>query len=315
MRDFAFDLLRTICSLWIVGCWHLLDYLPNDAHFEIGDSITTTALAAFIFMSGFFLQKYTFVDLNDCYSFYKKRFLRFYILYTLSIVTLIVGGVIVGNSWFASKEQIMLSFLGLSTVFTPSPATIWFMSMLMFFYILTPLIVYNRNMMRSFSIATTIYLIFIVLHIVELLDYRMLIYFPIYMLGLYTSKQRIINQNICLLFLVVVWLIFALANVDYIFVEVIMSIVGVWVLINFVVYISKYLEKVSFIVKIVNALSYLSLCLYLFHRQIFEVLRQLCNQLDITITYPILFCMLCIAIVASFTIQKSYDMFCKLLRV
>lgn len=68
-RDLSFDVTRVVCTLWIVGIWHLMNYIPNQAPAAlttgIGEPVTITALSCFMFISGYFLRKYPFRDRAD----------------------------------------------------------------------------------------------------------------------------------------------------------------------------------------------------------------------------------------------------------
>lgn len=146
-RDLSFDVTRVVCTLWIVGIWHLMNYIPNQAPAAlttgIGEPVTITALSCFMFISGYFLRKYPFRDRADVLTFYRKRFSRFYGLYFLSAITLLIGGFFTDKSWFDSYHQFFLTLCGLTTFSPPQPGTLWFMSMLMFFYLVTPFIMAN----------------------------------------------------------------------------------------------------------------------------------------------------------------------------
>lgn len=117
-RDLSFDVTRVVCTLWIVGIWHLMNYIPNQAPAAlttgIGEPVTITALSCFMFISGYFLRKYPFRDRADVLTFYRKRFSRFYGLYFLSAITLLIGGFFTDKSWFDSYHQFFLTLCGLN---------------------------------------------------------------------------------------------------------------------------------------------------------------------------------------------------------
>lgn len=117
-RDLSFDVTRVVCTLWIVGIWHLMNYIPNQAPAAlttgIGEPVTITALSCFMFISGYFLRKYPFRDRADVLTFYRKRFSRFYGLYFLSAITLLIGGFFTDKSWFDSYHQFFLTLCGLT---------------------------------------------------------------------------------------------------------------------------------------------------------------------------------------------------------
>lgn len=146
-RDLSFDILRALATLWIVGILHLLTQtgLCDIGVWKYGIPITNTCLAGFIFMSGYFLSKYSFENMKDVWAFLKKRFFRFYILFFISAATLFVAGPLCGFHWFSNVRQFVFCITGLSTFFPPQPQTLWFISLLMVLYISTPFVLYRRS--------------------------------------------------------------------------------------------------------------------------------------------------------------------------
>lgn len=74
-RDLQFDIVRVLATLWIVGGWHVLDYIASFQLLSMkGDLgyITTCMLATFMFMSGYFLSKYKFETKAEVSLFYKN---------------------------------------------------------------------------------------------------------------------------------------------------------------------------------------------------------------------------------------------------
>ena len=91
-RIIEFDFIRGLCMLYIVGVWHLNNYLGADMQFK-GDVfvyIKNAVLATFTFISGYMLRKYKFSSWHDVLVFYKKRVLRFYPLFLLSALSLFI---------------------------------------------------------------------------------------------------------------------------------------------------------------------------------------------------------------------------------
>ena len=136
-RDYRFDLARALCVLWIVGFWHLINYLPHECRLEgnslvVCKKITYGVLALFTFLSGYFLKKYDFNNINDVLKFLKKRMLRFYPLFVVATFCLLICG--------ASFSQVIFAILGLSLFFPPAIPTLWYFSMLLLFYLFTPLL-------------------------------------------------------------------------------------------------------------------------------------------------------------------------------
>ena len=189
IRDFPFDLARSICVVWIVGFWHMQNYFSPDNKLS-GDSltvcfdITTSVLACFTFLSGFFLKKYEYTNIEDVLYFYKKRLIRFYPLFVIAVVGLVICG--------STIQQGLLAILGLS-MFFPSPIhTLWYFSMLLFFYMLTPLLKIRRDEWRKNVVPIVLMLSVLVLGYF-FFDKRLVIYFPFYVLGLNNSNHTVVK--------------------------------------------------------------------------------------------------------------------------
>ena len=135
-RDAAFDVARAICMLWIISCWHVFDYIeyPEWIKGEM-KSITICVLACFTFISGYFVGKKKI----DILEFYNARFNRFYLLFFVSSSILLIGG------WFESIWQFFFTLTGLSNFILPQAKTLWYMSMLLLFYILTPFLLMRKG--------------------------------------------------------------------------------------------------------------------------------------------------------------------------
>ena len=135
---FWIDLVRVICMMWIVFVWHLKDYLPGEYQMfgsilKVSQWITVTALFAFTLLSGYSMAKYKFQSFKDVLSFYKKRLIRFYPLYLVAILCFWWFG------WYSSVTVIKC-MTGIALFFNEAPLTLWYMCMLMFFYMITPII-------------------------------------------------------------------------------------------------------------------------------------------------------------------------------
>ena len=101
-RDPVFDIARAISILYIVGYWHLYNYslTPMNAGLkEISYGFTIASLSTFCYMSGLFLGRHTITGMKDAVFFYKKRIMRFWLLYALAVMTMFVIGTMAGDSW------------------------------------------------------------------------------------------------------------------------------------------------------------------------------------------------------------------------
>ena len=191
-RDLSFDIARALSALWVVGVWHLFCYDNNMtyAHWTT-QQITDVFLSVFMFISGYMLGKYRFGKWNDIKVFYKKRLWRFYILYIVASITLYVGGALIGNQMYASTEQIVLSFLGLNVLFPPHLGTLWFISMIMFFYLITPLLSFKwKSRVGNYTAAIIIDLFFFLgRELIGYIESYVFLMFPMYALGLILPRK------------------------------------------------------------------------------------------------------------------------------
>lgn len=184
-RNGVFDVARALCVLYIVAFWHLLNYFPtiklNGISLQVCSSITIVVLGTFTFMSGFFLKKYAIETLDDVKLFYWKRFKRFYIPYLVCLTVLFLGG------WFESGKQFVLSLIGLSTYIGSSPNTVWYFSMLMSFYALTPILLYlkKRNHFYFFAFTFGLICLFVLFSRINGM------YFPFYLLGILVTDKHL----------------------------------------------------------------------------------------------------------------------------
>ena len=271
-RDITFDISRSIAALWVVGIWHLLCYDKNiDYANWTTQQITDVFLAVFMFISGYMLGKYRFGGWDDVKGFYKKRFYRFYVLYVVASITLYVGGTLVGNQMYTSTEQLVLSFLGLNVLFPPHLGTLWFISMIMFFYLITPLLSYQQKPRSvSYLIASVLYLCFFIWReVTGYIESYVFLMFPMYVFGLIMPRE-ITNKAKKNLVLVVIGLVLFVAlspvvkilshlELVSLFLKLICLLGGVL----FVLGISELLARVLFARKVFEWVAYSSLCAYL----------------------------------------------------
>ena len=147
-RDYALDIVRVICTFWIIGVWHLCNYCESTTFISsstLCSNVTITVLSCFMFLSGYLLKKYEFCKKTDVLAFYKKRFFRFWILFFVASSALYVAGEFIGSKWFVSFLQYFFTIIGISSFFSPHPPTLWFMSMVMLFYIITPFLLWSNR--------------------------------------------------------------------------------------------------------------------------------------------------------------------------
>lgn len=142
-RDLTFDIARSLCIIWIIGVWHVFDYIEYNVEVKtIMQHGTNSVLACFTFISGFFLGKKS-IGIRE---FYKNRLLRIYPLFFVASTLLLFIG------WFNCFRQYIYTLTGLSNFILPEPYTLWYICMMLLLYFVTPLLIYKTEAYKKESI-------------------------------------------------------------------------------------------------------------------------------------------------------------------
>lgn len=308
------DIVRSLCAFWIVAVWHIFNYLEPVSWQIYLSPITYGVLASFTFLSGLFCGK---KEMN-VKKFYINRLLRFMPLLILALVAFRLLHMI-------DNRTMLLSMVGLSCFIPPQPLTLWFFSMMIIFYFFTPILLYHIDITKKcvpntkrFVIRSLIlYALFIILHFIYPTDYRLLIYYPFYIMGILFPLDKLSSLK---------------AKAPYpIFIGFLLAVMGFTVsrygggmmrdFMNFVegfgsmvciIYISSLIEtniKNTRLVFVVEFISYISMAVYLFHRVIYKVFMHCMNHLfGIRYLNVIeILVMLLILGVTAYIIQMTYD--------
>ena len=317
-RDLTFDVVRALCILEIVCFWHMTDYidmsLVPERFFSTFGYVTVAVLGTFSFISGFFLKKYKMENGSDVGKFFLMRIKRFWILYFVASLLLYVASSCVGQPWYPSISNFIQSLIGLSVFFQPLPATLWFMVMMMFFYLITPLILAFRRKGQRIVVAIMIYAALVALSNNGWVDDRVLCYYPMYALGLLMDARIIdfIKRNALLA-------IFgsgvSLSLIDLMlygsrYYSLFVCVVGLVAIIG----ISELMVKNAIVRKVGSFVSYSSQSMYFFHRHFYLALVFLWNIGNVgnirEVIFPIWFAYLVvcpIVITGCYMIQRVYD--------
>lgn len=300
-RDFRFDFARALCVLWIVCFWHLINYLPQECRLEgnplvICKEITLGILACFTFLSGYFLKKYEFNSINDVLEFYKKRFLRFYPLFVAATLCLLVSG--------SSFKQVIFAILGLSLFIPPAIQTLWYFSMLLLFYLFTPLLKAKETPKMRIVFLVIVIAVLVVGYFFA--DQRLIMYFPFYLLGL-NLPNKIVEKMMSLPILLLsisVFVGFCFVGSDNLILQIVQAVAGVCALLSFskLVYNDKIQRPVAFIAEA-------SMCAYLFHRPVYTVFTFVLGKSEPFHYMPIHIAIVAVVVlfITSYYIQKFYN--------
>jgi len=253
--------------------------------------------------------------------FYKKRLQRFWIPFFVSALILHIASLAIHHPWFNSHWHFLATIMGFSIFTPPSPGTIWYISMLMTFYMITPFILYLKSIWWKLFISALLVIGMDVLVAEFDLNIRVTYYLPVYLSSLLIPSlwiQKIRNMRFPFLLLLLIVLFFTIYVVQIRWLTVVASlIIGPVCLIP----ISQFLAKYPFICKFSDAVSYSSMNMYLFHRHIYMALVLFFSLCGIgsfhgmkTSFWLLLFVALPIVVLSSFYLQRAYDRVCKSFR-
>lgn len=272
-RYIELDAVRAICALYIVAVWHMNQYLVSGLKFTGNllnclHNVTLAVLATFVFISGLLLHRYQFHSLNNVMTFYKKRLKRFLNLLCIASTTYLVF------SWI-SIGQFAQILTGSNLIIGPSVPTLWFFSMMILFYIITPFVgqIWKNKILR-YSVVFAIYMVFILLNKYFGADFRLLLYFPVYIAGLYLGVENLYRtfaknsmQLVALVFIAVFMLPYSSVVCNYVSVS-----GGTLFMIALSFWICKCKNDRLFC--ILSFLSTSSMVAYLFHRQMLSPIQH-----------------------------------------
>lgn len=200
-RLFELDALRVLGILLIIFA-HIPYYITNRTFVAYHIAVNNVfaygffGLSIFFFASGYLLHsRYGFINSrSEAIDFLKKRVIRIYPLYWLSIAAFLVTGIIARD-----VPTVLTLVVGAQGLFSPQIGYIfalWFVGVLLLYYLLWPLIaVFSRNILYMMSVLIAIFVIFAILrtafHIVE---FRFFTYYWIFAAGIIASKYDVLNK-------------------------------------------------------------------------------------------------------------------------
>ncbi len=309
MRDrfIEIDILRVIAISFIIMVRHIDDYASEMFQSQLVRDLTHVSLGILVLISGYLLVKTTtiFRSIADIKSYLYKKILRIYPLYVLVLFLFYLLSII-------SSNQLYSGLLFYNLFNGEHILTLWYISMLMFFYIIFIALNYKSNTLRLFLISAAIFFLLIVEKLtLNRLDGNLILYFPSFICGIFIAKyshylKLTINKSIFMigLFLIVLFLKH-LAPSKLGIIKVNMMIV------SFALPSMYFFSKIKIhavIRKFIINLSYASFCMYLAHRIIFEIALFIYKPTsDIaTLLYLYLVAIPIICTLAFYT-QKFYD--------
>lgn len=301
------DNARALCALWIIAFWHLDDYLYAQYYnTPLGNLLTTGGLATFVFISGYCLGGKEIKNRKDCLAFYRRRIIRIYPLYALSCLLLYMMHIKLNINYIVDTKQFGLSLFGLSCIFPPAPSTIWFINVIIVYYAITPLIIWQKTFKRKIGVGI---LVGIGLNILVMggADERLVFYFLFYYIGIISSGENKKADGIHIILLGISISLFGLLSFlteHYVADGYILRILNAGSLVVILIESGKIISKCKKISKVLYLVSYSSMCAYLFHREFYGIFFNYAGSVPVWFAYCVLVPVL---IVLAYWAQKMYD--------
>jgi peptidoglycan/LPS O-acetylase OafA/YrhL len=310
-RNAAIDLLRVLCIGYIVGFWHLIpytDWLPGYAN-PLTEAIKDIALGTFVFASGLLLARRDLPPrVADWLGFFRRRLVRLYPLYLLALILFAVVGL-------ASQATILKGALLISMFAPPPPPTLWFVTMIMVFYLLAPLLIGLAGDGRRYLIVSAGIVLLCLVYdgFVQSMDSRLVLFFPAFALGVYVQRVRAgyeLLQRRRLYLLLLLPLAFVLGlpgdrgfDIATALLRAPLVSLGAVLLVIYAERAGSTLHSPSILM-----LSYASLGVYLFHRPVFELVMAL--YYPVQGHYQALYLMgvaVPLTFLIAYAVQRTYD--------
>ena len=312
MRIIGFDIARSFSMIYIIAVLHLSEYTAlNITQLSIGTSLIWSMLSVFTFLSAFLSAQNDFTSQGMVVKFYKKRLIRFYPLFLISSVVLLLIG-------FNDISCTIKGLLGISPYFAPQPKTLWYIAMLISFYLVTPYLCHTNK--KRMIIRFGLVLLFLLgLHFVtRTVDLRTFYYILVYFIGLYIGvhhKQMFHNAskfNVPTVVFGIIWIamLVCLCYTNNRIFMMAAGYVGAIAIIAASMAISARLnnKRTTFTKDAIVFISYASMCAYLFHRAVYWLCLQIWTPESDIITLAYLFIVgFPLTMILSYYIQKLYD--------
>jgi peptidoglycan/LPS O-acetylase OafA/YrhL len=268
-RDFVIDILRSGAILYIVGFLHIRGYSTALSSFHVSKPthlLTCCVLSLFVYLSGFLLsQKNSFDKPGDILMFYRRRFLRIYPMY-LIVLTLFFALKYIKLRSYIEGVLLMNMFAGQKL------KTLWFVTMIVIFYAITPLYLKTYKPKRIILYTFVTYFGLIMLHLAtNMIDLRLPRYLPVFAAGIIIARsantQKILHNKYIVVISVLCFILFSwiFSNINNEILIVLVTTLASFAAIPVFLALAKTISygvnrKLAFI------LSYSSFSLYLVHR-------------------------------------------------
>lgn len=327
MREYRFDVVRVVCMTYIVTYVHLYGYIYPQGRMTsfqpASIALAHACLGLFTFVSGYLLgKKYQFggKEGSNIWTFYKKRILRVIPLFVLASIALCFIGL---NGMRATINGLLC----ISPFVDPKPMTLYYIPIILWCYLLTPLVARHGLKWR---VTCSLFLIAVLVAarlLFPSIDSRFVFNVFFYFVGIIsascfdwkfktsygTSLKTLAVSAFTLLVAFAMYrsLLYSSAT------QMAVGFLGVFAIlfvcegISHLLFDSPQPSRNGFRTvgcQLISIISYASMCSYMFHRFFYWAAETIWNPIDtsvkwlymIVVVYPII-------LVLSYGIQKCYD--------
>jgi peptidoglycan/LPS O-acetylase OafA/YrhL len=199
-RHGAIDLLRGGSMLYIVGFWHLLGYVDGIDGYKNGVTypLTIAVLGLFTLMAGCLAGRRAVHGLDDLRHYYRARAIRILPPYALALVLFVPTGLL---QWTDVPRGLLLL-----PAFDGQPLrTLWYVNILLVFYGLAPLLLMLRHRLLAAGArggwalglvgGCSVLALVLLVWLCPGLDPRFALYFPAFATGLLLSAPLLDPQR------------------------------------------------------------------------------------------------------------------------
>ena len=298
--------------IWVIGILHMSHYVNHPVEdFQYERCITESVLATFFFISGRLSSRYQIFSFTDGINYIKHKLIAIFPLYILSIVLIIFTPV--GNIHGISRQlkMFIVSATCINAFYPPMIMTMWFLTVLILFYLITPIFLSDIKMKWKICIALILYFILLTEYIfVKTADDRIVTYFPFYILGLLMNSDlekkllRIVYTFIAVIVLCIIAYFSGITELPRsvtLHIQLVLKLSFMFSLLGICEIAAKYGNKIY---RIVGFIASASTFAYLFHRQYYAIWEAFFNPFPYWLAYLVIFPTL---IVLSYFGQKLYN--------
>ena len=313
MREHRFDVVRVICMTYLIAFFHLYGYIYPQGSSPFYDPACTAmahaCLGLFTFVSGYLLgRKYCFGKQGntDAWTFYKKRILRVFPLFVIASITLWLIG-------FNGTKATWNGLLCISPFVDPKPLTLYYIPVIMWCYLVTPLISRHDLKWRMLGCLSIFSFLLVLRFLFPSVDNRFVFDVFFYFVGVVSAscfdwKLNHIYGGAIKAFVILLFVLLFAISVNYSLLsttsrQMAVGAIGVFALL----FVCDGLSKLG-AHRFFYLVSYASMACYMFHRFFYRVALFLWNPADtnlkwlymVGLVFPVM-------IVLSYLIQKIYE--------